>query len=467
MQLAPPEAPSLLPPGTRVGPWRLVGLRAQGSYGFVYLAEQAAHPEAGPFALKLARHPLDPRFDNEAELLSLIEHPHVPRLHERGHWVSPQGVSFPYLVLDWVEGLPLYSWAREHPLTSREALRLLAQVARALEATHAAGGVHRDLKGDNILVRAGDTQALLMDYGSCHHRGAPRLTRGQPPPGTPQYWSPECLRFQWRTRHQPSARYEARAADDVYALGMTAYRLVTGSYPPGEKEPELPGDDDALPLPALVPPEALVHLEPELARLIRQMLSDEPSARGSAVELAELLEHAARTTGRRADRLITPRAALTSTAHKVWSERVLLSPTRRRGLIVSAASVALLASAWGAAHWLLQKPTGATRGISQQARDSGTEDEPTAGVAQDALTEHVGVMKPEPARRGISRGIPKEPLPGQRRPPCEIPESEINGGCWVLLGNAAPPCGKRMYEWKNGCYWPSFDSPRPDTTKWP
>jgi hypothetical protein len=88
-------------------------------------------------------------------------------------------------------------------VTSRQVLRLLAQVARALEATHAAEGTHRDVKGHNVRVRP-DGHAVLVNFGSCHYRGAPTLTRHPPPPGTSQYYCPESLRFQWEHHRDPT-----------------------------------------------------------------------------------------------------------------------------------------------------------------------------------------------------------------------------------------------------------------------
>jgi hypothetical protein len=81
--------------------------------------------------------------------------------------------------------------------------------------------------------RAG--RAVLMDYGSCTWAGAPPLTETLMPPNTPEYRSPEALRFQWGNWRTQEARYEARPADDLYALGVSAYRLVTSVYPPLER----------------------------------------------------------------------------------------------------------------------------------------------------------------------------------------------------------------------------------------
>ena len=73
--------------------------------------------------------------------------------------------------------------------------RVLAQLARALEALHAEGAVHRDVKGDNVLVRLLDRRAMLTDFGSCHFQGAERLTWQSLPPVTPAYLSPQAALF--------------------------------------------------------------------------------------------------------------------------------------------------------------------------------------------------------------------------------------------------------------------------------
>ncbi|MFP2913723.1 serine/threonine-protein kinase, partial [Pyxidicoccus sp. 3LFB2] len=186
--------PAALPSGTRIGPWRLVEPRGRGAYGVVYLAVAEEGEGAETVALKLALHPWDKRFVREGELLSRLRHPAVPRLLDHGEWEPLEGVPYAWLAMEWVEGPPLYDWARVQRPTSRQVLQLLAGLARALEATHAAGGVHRDVKGDNVRVRAADGQPFLLDFGSAHYVGAATLTVQAFPPGTPAYRSPEAWR---------------------------------------------------------------------------------------------------------------------------------------------------------------------------------------------------------------------------------------------------------------------------------
>ncbi|MDY7227894.1 serine/threonine-protein kinase [Hyalangium rubrum] len=452
-----------LRPGTEVGPWRLVSVHRKGAYGALYRAEKAEIPGTGTVALKLALHPMDERFEREVELLSRIDHAHVPKLLDAGEWTAPDGARFPYVVMEWVEGEALYEWARDQRLTSRSALKLLAQVARALEALHAVEGVHRDIKGDNLLV-AGGGRAVLVDFGSGCYQGARVLTHTVMPPGTPRYWSPEAQLFQWRFGRRTSARYEARPADDVYALGVMAYRLVTGSYPPEALEWEEALDSPQPAPPERMAPESLVTVCPGLAALIRQMLANEPTARGSAAQIAQALERVAKTAGRQANRPITRRQggeAVTSMAQPVkWRPAVAWL-----GWIgATALSVLLVVSHWGGEP---QVPEERSAQALRGTHAGGEADGGTTALGDVASTATGHAQMPEPGKKGLGMEMPKTPFPGQRQPPCEPPEIEANGGCWVLLGNVKPPCGPRSYEWKKGCYWPSFPYQRPATSEHP
>ncbi|SEU35153.1 Serine/threonine protein kinase [Stigmatella erecta] len=440
-----------------MGAWRVLEQRGQGSYGAVYRVEKGGHPEEGPFALKLALHLNDPRFEREGELLSRLQHAGIPRLVERGTWEVQGGGGFPFLVMEWVEGVPLYEWAAQQPLTSRQALKFLAQVASALAATHEAEGVHRDVKGDNILVRTRDAGAVLMDFGSAYYRRARVLTHQFPPPGTPEYQSPESQRFQWEARHQPSARYEAQPADDLYALGVTAYRLVTGRYPPA-LDMRVTEQGFEFFQPPWIPPETLVSVSPELAEIIQQLLSDEPSGRGTTQEVAEVLEHLARTAGPQADHLITPLPAQSNPVQPLRPQ-----PSRAEAPWLAMTALVYL---WLGAWWMNEGHVPAP-GKVQQSQTHEQRDGGTVGLGEEVLSSPAPVRLLEPGVGGMLLDIPKKPLPGQRLPPCVKYTVELNGACWVPVRDAVPPCSASMYEWKKACYLPHVDPGRPSTSDAP
>ncbi len=223
--------PLALPRGTRVGPWRVLGFRGRGSYGTLYRVEREGREAEGSAALKLAVHPGDKRYARESWLLRHIHSPFVPQFLDEGAWEHSSGV-YPFVVMELVEGEPLYEWAARRNPSERQVLGLLAQVARAIADTHAAGGLHRDVKGSNVLVRRGDGRGYLTDFGAGHYRGADTLTSKLLPPGTPVYRSPEAWGFLDVFRRHPTVHYPASTCDDLFALGVMAYRLVTDEYPP-------------------------------------------------------------------------------------------------------------------------------------------------------------------------------------------------------------------------------------------
>lgn len=303
---SPELHPSCLPQGIQVGPWLVESWRGCGTYGAVYRAVRLGDEAAGPVALKVAVHPGDKRFEREATLLSRIQDVHVPSLRDRGQWLFADR-AFPYLAMEWVEGVPLYDWSEERNPTSRQVLRLLAQAARALAATHEARGVHRDVKGDNVLVRS-DGQAFLTDFGSSIYPGAAPLTWEPLPPGTPTYRSPEAWRF-GISAHTSGAHYDAKPADDLFALGITAYRLVTDEYPP----PTDPGMVESLiwyvDNPDIHPPSPRAlnpRVDRQLSTLILRMLSLRPEDRTTARELAKALNRRAENAGPDADLPLFP-----------------------------------------------------------------------------------------------------------------------------------------------------------------
>ena len=462
--------PASRPSGTSIGRWRLLEQRGRGTYGVVYRAE-SVEGAPGIVALKLALYPGDARFVREAELLSRVHHPAVPRLFDHGQWQPRDGASYAWLVMEWVEGVSLYDWAVARRPSSRQVLYLLARLLRALEATHAAGGVHRDVKGDNVRVRCADGQPFLMDFGSGHHLGASTLTWQPFPPGTPAYRSPEAWRFVLGSGKAPAVAYAPGPADDVFALGVTAYRLVTGKYPPSAH----PHDEDAW----LWLPEKLAlwtastsnpHCVPELSALVSRMLSLRPEARGRARELAEALEQAARKARPEADvPLFTGEDARPAGLFPPV-QRVTVQPPPRMARwpwFVAASLGASLALGVGV---LLSTRSVAPSEKTHLAQGEEAKDGGTIAVGDAALTDPVAPEQAPSMWSAIRAELPPKPFPKQRRPNGDGRCSgkglvAINGGCWAKLPVELKDCDATDgFAYKGDCYVPVLALPRPSTS---
>jgi len=485
------KTPDSLRPGDLVGPWRVEGYAGRGSYGAVYRARRADQPHSKPVALKIAVFPSDPRFSREVELLSRNHHPGMPKLLDHGSWRASDEVAHPYLVMEWIRGRSLYEWARVQNPTNREVLRVLAQVARTLEVLHRGECLHRDVKGDNILVGP-QGRAVLTDLGSGTWKGAPPLTEWVVPPNTREYRSPESLRFEWAHWRKHGALYETRPADDIYALGVAAYRLVTGVYPPPGTDPETLKSQFKMPLPLRRPVHELNRrVVPALSALIERMLAKEPEVRSTAREVAEAAESMADDASSAADmpcldlelpeakvQALPVRAVRPSNAEPPMDEARTV-PVRVRTELRSPSWELLLRAAvilggpvlvLTAIVWRGPAPPAEVTSVAQteapeveSAPDGGTK-----GLGEDAVATRVEGSEVPGALEAVSRAIPTKPLPGQRRPPCRYSgEDVINGGCWKHVASSKPPCSGDEYEWQGGCYDPSFDRTRPPTSTKP
>jgi len=455
----PKEHPPLLPFGTRVGDWSVVERHGRGAYGEVYRAVRIGQEDAGPVALKVSVYPWDQRFVREAELLARLSHPGVPRLLGRGVLRHVSGVEHPWLAMEWVEGTPLYAWAQRHAPTSEQVARVLAQVARGLEAVHAANAVHRDVKGDNVLVREADGQAVLIDFGSGHYQGATRLTWQALPPSTLEYHSAQASLFYLGLVRNRDAYYAPTPADDAYALGVTAYRLVMGEYPP-PMEPHQDEEDNwhvtsADPRPLL---EGNARVAPRLRELIVRMLSASPQERGTMAELAEALESAAVPQPRpeaSAEKTESPEPHVPKQAQWFWP--------------------ALVAA--GAAALLLWPARPAPQHVSASGPGSSAYQAPDAGPA--AVGDTSPTVPPASAetpleQKPIAQAPRFQPRPEQARPDekgnCPGPKQVvINGACWVELRTPdAADCTGNGYDFQDGkCYVPAPPArrqPRPTSS---
>ncbi len=446
MALAP-DSPRPLPEGTRIGPWRLEGHIKSGAFGRVYRAVHAEEAESPTYALKLARRVGDGRYEREAAMLSRLKHLGVVRLHSGGVYQDEKGRPFPYVVMHYIHGEDLYDWGQRRRLSSRQVLYQMGQVARALEETHR-HGFHRDVKGDNVRVSPGG-HATLLDFGACWFAGARPLTDTAVPPGTEPYRSHQLLRFRYEHRYKEGARYEFRPEDDLYALGVTAYYLVTGGYPAVGTDPESRGDPLREPPERLRPPRERATVHVRLEQIILRLLSEEPERRGRARELAEELEQAVASLGAEADEpiVVTEAYERTRSASQVgpppgrwerWWRKV-------RGTVQVVVASTTLVAVLTLVPTVLKAVFGGEETLEGESVGLGN----TAMVSPSPAPAEGGR-----SRRAVSLKVPDGPLRGQKRPPCEDGQVEINKGCWGRTADAQPPCGGHWYEWKEGCYWP-------------
>jgi eukaryotic-like serine/threonine-protein kinase len=267
-----------LAPGTVVAGWRLLEKLGVGGYGAVYLVEQVSCPGT-LYVLKLALIPGDVRTGREAVfLMDKAIHPNVVRCHGCGHWPDP-AEGHPFLVLEYVRGLPLHLWVEHHNPDFISLARVGAECALVLGTLHRRGVLHRDLKPEHILIRESDEQPVLVDFGVADHEGADPITDTPLPPGTAHLRSPEAACFRLAHNELSESRYQYGPADELYALGVCLYRASTGHdpFPPTGLKQRLYLDI------AYRTPAAPVEVNPRVPRgfsdIIMRLLSKRPEER--------------------------------------------------------------------------------------------------------------------------------------------------------------------------------------------
>jgi serine/threonine-protein kinase len=205
-------------------------------------------------------------------------HPNVVRLLSWGRWPHPR-TGRPYLIMDWVPGLPVDTWAETRNPTIRQVLEKFAIVAVALDSLHDRQLLHRDLKPEHLLIRETDGRPMMIDFGVGWYEGAEPLTTQILAPGTAHLRSPESVRF-WRTHHnKPGARYVYTPADDLYALSVSAWRVLTGHWP---FPPHMPRDLLFSDIETQVPPAAMEvnrRLPRPISDAMHRMLAKDPAER--------------------------------------------------------------------------------------------------------------------------------------------------------------------------------------------
>lgn len=213
-----------LQPGELAGTWRVVRPLGRGGMGEVHEVERADGQYEQRAALKrlaLPRGDDGQRFLTERRILAMLEHPGIARMIDGGLLTDGQ----PYMVMEYVEGLPIERWCHKHAATPRQCVELVLQACEAVAHAHARLIVHRDIKPSNLLVDD-DGRVRLIDFGVADC-SATDPTGGKRVPLSLGYAAPEQL----------DGRSDVGVAADIHAMAAVLYRLLCGHPPHGQDDP--------------------------------------------------------------------------------------------------------------------------------------------------------------------------------------------------------------------------------------
>ena len=278
--------------GRAVGEYRIERKIGEGGFGAVYAA---LHPVIGKSA---AIKVLSPQFSHNPTMVSrfIAEARAVNQIRHRGiidiFAFGKLDDGRQYYIMELLEGLTLEAYLRQHGrLRPAEALPILRQIARALDAAHAAGIAHRDLKPENVFIVFDDDRTVfpkLLDFGIAKLLGDSQShkTRTGTPMGTPLYMSPEQCRGK-QVDHRT----------DIYSFGVMTHIVLTG-HPPFEGEDVM----DVLMQQVQAQPPSMSSVCPDLSPAldapVLRMLAKDPAERPASVGAAvDALIEAARGAG--------------------------------------------------------------------------------------------------------------------------------------------------------------------------
>ncbi|MDB4970621.1 MAG: serine/threonine protein kinase [Myxococcales bacterium] len=205
------------------GTYRLERIIAEGGMGVVFEAQHVRLPRR--FAVKILGKPVDSdttattltRFRREAEIASTLAHPHIVEVFD--YQVAESGA--PYLVMELLEGEDLADRLKRGRVNIIATLRIIAEIAEALDVAHTGGVVHRDLKPANIFLTkrgAREDHVKVLDFGVSKLIDSATLTQEKAMVGTPLYMSPE----------QAVGTQELTPESDIFSLGAICYEMLTG-----------------------------------------------------------------------------------------------------------------------------------------------------------------------------------------------------------------------------------------------
>ena len=226
------------------------------------------------------------RFRREAQDAAKMAHPTIVRIFDAGEEtvIDPSGyeAQIPFIVMEYVDGRLLKDIIAEGPLPEHEAVRITGQILTALEYSHRAGVVHRDIKPGNIMI-ASNGQVKVMDFGIARAVAESSATIAETSTivGTAQYFSPEQARGE-----------SVDARTDLYSTGVVLFEMLTGQAPFRGENPVAVAYQHVNQIPA--PPSTLNHaVSPAVDAVVEHSLSKDRFARfQSAAEFRDQLDGA-------------------------------------------------------------------------------------------------------------------------------------------------------------------------------
>jgi hypothetical protein len=259
------EGPAGLRRGDTLAGYRIERVLGTGGMGAVYEATQQSLRRSVALKVIAPRAPIDTtlrnRFRREGPLQAVIEHPHILPVYEAG---ESHGRLF--IAMRLVRGPTLKAIGAGRGLDPCRSMRILGDVAHALDAAHGAGLVHRDIKPQNILVERGDF-AYLADFGLSRTADEATLTRSGQLLGSVAYMSPEQVRGERATR-----------ASDIYSFACVVYECLVGLVPfPRESDHAVLHAHVSEPPPR--PSEIRPELPPRLDGVLGSAMAKAPDAR--------------------------------------------------------------------------------------------------------------------------------------------------------------------------------------------
>ncbi|MFH1313959.1 MAG: protein kinase [Candidatus Eisenbacteria bacterium] len=213
-----------LSPGTLISHYKIIEKIGAGGMGVVYKAEDTKLRRT--VALKflpprfLSDSEARARFEQEAQSASALNHPNITTIYEID---EAGGRSF--IAMECVDGKSIRTLITEGALSLDEIMDICVQIGKGIDAAHAKGVVHRDIKSDNIKVGT-DGVVKIMDFGLAKLKGVTKLTQEGTTVGTLQYMSPEQVQAK-----------EVDRRSDIFSFGVVLYEMITGRLPfKGEDE---------------------------------------------------------------------------------------------------------------------------------------------------------------------------------------------------------------------------------------